>query len=190
MRNSANAGVLQGGSSAVTRQNSLMRNRNGSRGVTLIELSFGLAVVAVLAGLAAPGFRGALRASAVRSASFELLAGLQEARGSAILEARPGVLCLSDAAGNCLVADAPATAWRSYLETEGGAVPLSLRVLPGGVTLHATRSPLRFWPNAISASTSTLTICDTAGIARPRAIVLSQSGRVRLGEAADAACSS
>jgi type IV fimbrial biogenesis protein FimT len=167
-----------------------MRIRNGNRGVTLIELSFGLAVVALLAGLAAPGFRSALRASAVRSTSFDLLAGLQEARGSAILEARPAVLCLSDAAGNCLADDSRATAWRSYLEVDGGAVPLSLRELPAGVTLRATRSPLRFWPNAISASTSTLTICDTAGVAPPRAIVLSQNGRARLANAADAACSS
>ena len=46
-------------------------------GVTLIEMLFGLAIVAILAGMAVPGFHQSLRASAVRAATYELLAGLQ-----------------------------------------------------------------------------------------------------------------
>ncbi len=62
---------------------SAMRN---IAGVTLIEMVFGLAIVAILAGLATPGFHQSLRASAVRAATYELLAGLQQARGSSIVE--------------------------------------------------------------------------------------------------------
>ena len=76
-----------------------MRTRKRCRGVTLIELCFGLAIVAVIAGLAAPGFRSSLRAAAVRSATFDLLAGLQQTRGNAILESRPLDLCPSDSDG-------------------------------------------------------------------------------------------
>ena len=165
-----------------------MRMWNGSRGVTLIELCFGLAIVAMLAGLAVPGFRADLRAGAVRSATYELLAGLQQARVGSIVEGHTGVLCLSDAAGNCLANGVSATAWQAFLEIEGRPALLSAHTLPAGVALHSSRAQLKFWPDSSAASTGTLTICDSQRVARPRAIVLSQGGRARLATAPEAAC--
>jgi type IV fimbrial biogenesis protein FimT len=154
-------------------------------GVTLIELLFSMGLLALLAGLAAPGFRASLRAAAVRSASFELLVGLQQARANSILESRPGLLCPTDSAGDCLAAGAPAASWHSYLEMDPGEVDIGRQALggqtlPRGVVVRATRSPIRFWPTAYAASTGTLTICDQRNEVPPRAIVISQSGRARL----------
>jgi type IV fimbrial biogenesis protein FimT len=164
-----------------------MNTRKGSRGVTLVELCVGLAVLAILASMGAPSFRASLRAAAVRTATYELLAGLQQARGHSIVEARPALFCPSDPADNCLPAAAPAQAWRS--STEGAAsASFDRHALPAGVRVRSSRSPLRFWPDSLSASTGTLTICDVQGIAAPRAIVLSQSGRARIGTALPAAC--
>ncbi|HYJ98900.1 MAG TPA: GspH/FimT family pseudopilin [Burkholderiaceae bacterium] len=161
-----------------------MRNHAG---VTLIEMLFGIAVVAILAGLAAPGFRQSLRATAVRVATYELLGGLQQTRGSSIIEARPGMLCPSDAAGHCLPAATPAAFW--HWSTETGTNPaLEPRALPEGIVARASRSPIRFWPHALAASTATLTICDLQGVAPPRAIVVNVSGRARVTAAADSAC--
>ena len=165
-----------------------MRKRNGSPGVTLIELCFGLAIVAILAGLAAPSMRGALRAGAVRSATLDLLAGVQQTRASSIVQARPGTLCLADAAGNCLRGNGPASSWQAWLMDRDRRVPLAARILPSGVVLHATRPRLEFWPDSVSASTITLTICDSQRLAPPRAIVVSQTGRVRLGDALAGSC--
>jgi len=169
-----------------------MRTRK-YRGVTLLELVFGMALLALLAGLAVPGFRTSLRAAAIRSASFELLAGVQQARAHSILESRPGLLCLTDAAGACLAAGAPASSWRSYLEPgpdSAGAGPRQLggQVLPRGVMVRSSRSPLRFWPTAFAASPGTLTICDLRNEVAPRAIVISQSGRARLASGSPSAC--
>jgi type IV fimbrial biogenesis protein FimT len=158
------------------------------RGVTLVELLFGMAIVAVLAGLAAPGFRSSLRAAAVRTGTYEILTGLQQARSQSILESRPGVLCPSDAAGRCLPAGTAAGFWQSSIQADGAPIALEHHPLPSGVTVRSTRSPLSFWPDALAASTGTLTICDTQGIAPPRAIVLSASGRARLATATEAAC--
>jgi prepilin-type N-terminal cleavage/methylation domain-containing protein len=163
-----------------------------NHGLTLIELCFGMAIVAVLAGLAAPGFRASLRAAAVRAATFELLAGLQQTRGNSIVEFRPGTLCPSDVAGTCLPPATSAAFWRASLDADGPAAedpaaPVS-RALPTGVVVLASRSPLRFWPDSQGATTGTLTICDTQGIAPPRAIVLSQTGRARIDAGAAAAC--
>lgn len=155
--------------------------RRCDNGVTLIELCFGLAVVAILAGLAAPGFRASLRATAVRAAAYELMAGVQQARADAITTSRPGLLCPTDSRGNCLGAAIAAHAWRSL--PDGPAAPGTgagaIHLLDAGVTLRASRAPLRFRPGSLSATPSTLTICDTQHVAAPRAIVVSQTGRAR-----------
>ena len=164
-----------------------MRRRNDN-GITLIELCFGLAVVAMLAGLAVPGFRASLRAAAVRSAAYELMAGVQQARAGSITESRPGVLCPADLAGRCLPAGLAATHWASWLDDGAAVRDLTLHALPAGVTLRASRAPLKFWPLSLSATTGTLTICDTFAVATPRAIVISQSGRPRFASPATAEC--
>jgi type IV fimbrial biogenesis protein FimT len=162
-----------------------MRNASG---LTLIELIFGLAIIAILAGLAMPGFRQTLRAAAVRAATYELLAGLQQTRGGSIVESQPALLCPSDSAGNCLP---PATAgafWRWSIETPGRLPELEGRALPEGVVALSSRSPIRFSPNALSASNATLTICDLQGIAPPRAIIISVTGRARISTEATSTC--
>ena len=161
--------------------------KNHCRGVTLIELLVGVAIVAIVAGMAAPGFRISLRASAVRSATFDLLAGLQQTRGNAILESRPLELCPSDEAGNCLAAGVVTPYWRTT-SADGAHSARASQELPAGVVVRATRSPLRFSPDALGASTGTLTICDEQGVAPPRAIVLSLSGRARMAAAPADAC--
>lgn len=157
-------------------------------GMTLIELLFGLAIVAILSSLAVPGFHRGLRASAIRAATYELLAGLQQTRGSAILESQPGMLCPSDASGNCLPAATAGAFWRWSTEAAGHPQEFEARALPEGVVLRASRSPIRFSPNAVSASNATLTICDSQGVAPPRAIVVSVVGRARVAAAASGAC--
>jgi type IV fimbrial biogenesis protein FimT len=167
-------------------------------GVTLLELVFSMGLLALLAGLAIPGFQASLRTAAIRSASFELLAGVQQARANSILESRPGLLCPTDSAGACLPAGVLASSWRSYLEQAGGEPAgrepgssqqeLGGQVLPRGVMVRSTRSPLRFWPTAFAASPGTLTICDLRNEVPPRAIVISQSGRARLAVGSPTAC--
>jgi type IV fimbrial biogenesis protein FimT len=163
-----------------------MKTRQGSRGITLIELCFGVAVVAILAGLAVPSLRSALRNAAVRSAVLDLLAGLQQARTGSISQARPGVFCLSDAEGQCV--SGAAMSWAAFLEGREGRAPLAGGSLPRGLELRATRPKLNFWPDSLAATTSTLTICDPAGFARPRALIVSQNGRVRLADGAGGEC--
>jgi Tfp pilus assembly protein FimT len=165
-----------------------MRLANGSHGHTLIELCLGVTLMALLAGLAVPGFRASLRAAAVRSATYQLATGLQQARAAAILEARTAVFCLSDATGKCLAGADSSFAWAASLEVDGHNVPIAGGALPRGITLHATRPRLNFWPDARASSTGTLTICDAQSVARPRALVLSQIGRIRFADASDAAC--
>jgi type IV fimbrial biogenesis protein FimT len=158
-----------------------------TRGFTLLELCVALGLVAVLATLAIPSFRSHLRTAAVRTATYELLAGLQQARGAAIVESRAGVLCLAEAAGDCRASGGPAPAWRVFLESDPGH-PFALRVLPRDVTVRGTRARIRFSARALAASAATLTVCDAQGVAAPRAIGVSRTARARLDTAAAADC--
>jgi Tfp pilus assembly protein FimT len=164
-----------------------MKTRQASHGVTLIELCFGVAIVAILAGVAVPALRPALRDAAMRSAVLDLLTGLQQARARSIVQSRAGVFCLSDAGGQCLGGET-AEAWAAYLDGGEGRTALAGGPLPNGLELRATRAKLTFWPDSLAATTSTLTICDRAGLARPRAVIVSQNGRVRLADGALGVC--
>lgn len=159
-----------------------------TRGFTLLELCVGMGLVALLASLAVPSFRSALRATAVRTATYDLMAGLQQARATAVVESTPGVLCLADVAGDCRASGEPATAWRVFLESGSGSRTLATRALPVGITVRGTRARIRFSARALAASAATLTICDARGVAAPRAIVVSQTARARLAAATPADC--
>jgi prepilin-type N-terminal cleavage/methylation domain-containing protein len=159
-----------------------------TRGFTLLELCVGLALVALLATLAAPSLRSSLRSAAVRTATYELLAGLQQTRGTAIVESHAGVLCLADKSGTCRPSGDPAPAWRVFLEEDSGNRTLFTRALPRDVTVRGSRARIRFSARALAASAATLTICDAQGVAAPRAIVISQNARARLAAASDVEC--
>jgi type IV fimbrial biogenesis protein FimT len=147
-------------------------------GVTLIELCVALTLMAMLAGLAAPGFRTALRTSAMRSAAYDLMGDLQQTRGIAILEGRSAVLCVAGAAG---CGTSPAAGWQAFVESAGKSRPVANRVLPEGLEIRASRARVTFRPDALAADAGTLTICDRTGIAPPRSIVISRIGRPRFG---------
>jgi hypothetical protein len=116
------------------------------------------------------------------------MGGLQRTRGLAIVESRPGVLCLADLDGNCIAGGGPAPAWRVFLEGEGAGRHVLTRRLPAGITVRGSRTRIRFSERALAAGAATLTICDTQGVAAPRSIVISQNARARLAAATDADC--
>ena len=140
---------------------------------------------AILAALAVPSLRAALRCRRRPQRHASNCGGPAADARQFHRRRPPGVLCLSDAAGQLPARDGSGDGVDRL--PRGRTAHLSPRrrsVLPAGIVLRATRNRLDFWPDALAASTSTLTICDTQGIAPPRAIVISQAGRVRLADGA------
>lgn len=60
------------------------RGRHRARGFTITETMLAVAVLAILVGLAAPGFREIILSQAVKTASFDLFSNLVAARSEAI----------------------------------------------------------------------------------------------------------
>ena len=122
-------------------------------------------------------------------ASYELLAGVQQTRASAIVEVAPGVLVPDRMRrGHCLAVAAPANAWSAFLEGGGRAGLVRASPAAPAIALRSSRSPCVSGPTPSPPAPATLTICDEHGVAVPRAIVISQSGRARLRAAPPADC--
>ncbi len=74
------------------------RSRRRGRGFTLTETMLAVAVLAILVGLAAPGFREIILSQAVKTASFDLFSQLVVARSEAIT--RNTTVTVTPAGGN------------------------------------------------------------------------------------------
>ncbi len=160
-----------------------------SGGVSLAELLATLAIVAVLLAAALPAFNG-LRADALTlSAANALVGGLHLARSQALLRGRPAVLCLSADGSRCL-ASAGTGRMRGWIvfvnerperrPQRDALEPLVARYdLPAGLTLHASRLAVTYWPVSRAGTTATVTFCAPRGRAAARAVIVSQSGRPR-----------
>jgi len=158
------------------------------RGFTAYELLVGLALVALLATLAVPGFAGLRRSAGLTAAAHQLMGALHLARSSAAVRGVPAIVCLTVDDRTCLdTAGAVASGWLIYhsqgqrpgapAEVEGEL--LQRFRLPPDVTISGTRPAITFWPTARAGTTATFSLCDLSGDSAGRAIVVSQTGRAR-----------
>lgn len=166
-----------------------MRGRNG---FSLVETSVVLAVAATLVALATPAFQRLQRQAWLAQAARGLHAALHAARAQAASRGLPVVLCQTDAGGRCSAGGSIGAGWQLFAKQsqvggsslESGDTLLAVERLPAPLQLTASRSAVTYWPQPHAAATSTFLFCDPAGIARPRAVIISQTGRPRVSEVA------
>ncbi len=151
-----------------------------ARGVTLVELTIVLALVAIIAGYAVPAFVGLLLDSRRTAAVMSTLHAVNLARQLAAIRGEPIRLCGSQDARQC----SGRTDWSGGLlvTDENESLKRSLPThTPGrSSAIRSNRSDVTFEGGSGFATPATLTICDRRGSPAARAIIISRSGRPRV----------
>ena len=152
------------------------------RGYTLFELLLALALTAVLATIAYPGFRAWLQDSRRDAVVSSTLHAVHAARQFAAARGESIELCATVDAANC----SGGSDWSRGLLILGAGGNV-YRSLPAsnpehGPRLSSNRPVLQFEPGTSFASPATFTICDRRGSRAARAVIVSRSGRPRVSE--------
>lgn len=160
-------------------------------GLTLIELLIVVAITGILCGAAVPAFSNGLEAARASAARAGLLASLTAASGRAAVTGAHGVLCPSQDGVNCLDTPDWSGGWLVFVdrngsrELEGGERVLRVQEpLAGKVRLRSTvgRTRIVFQGNGGNAGSNvTFTLCDGRGPSHARALIMSNTGRLRDG---------
>jgi type IV fimbrial biogenesis protein FimT len=158
-------------------------------GLSVWEFLVVVAIAALLASLAIPGFGSLRRNSALNAAAGQLVAGLHLARSVSILRGVQAVVCLSADGHRCLESGSEtASSWLAFVDhahsspvqIDTGDQILRSAQLPTNVLLRGTRRAITFWPVSRSGTTGTFRFCFRGDVSRGRAVVVSQTGRPRL----------
>jgi type IV fimbrial biogenesis protein FimT len=172
-----------------------MLTRFHIRGVTLIELLIGLAIVAALLSLAVPAFRVFMQNTEIRNAADAALNGLQLARAEAIRRNKPVQFQLKTNSGWTVTivkpsatdiatvcpGGAPCTIQtRTYKE---GSKDATVTAIPGGayaVTFDAMGGPTNNADGSLAISSLQFTSPVTDPAIRSLNVVVSLSGTIRM----------
>ncbi|KAF1686163.1 pilus assembly protein [Pseudoxanthomonas broegbernensis] len=162
--------------------------RKDAPGFTLIECLTVIAVVALLYGLALPGFQEALRRQHIATAMHLVSAQLAQARNTAITQRVPVTLCPSRGDGRCRDDPDWSAGWLLYRDPRRGNQPLAAadilrdvrQPLPGSVQVRSSagRQRVRYQPDGRSGGSNlTLQVCH--GPVLGGEIIVNNVGRVR-----------
>lgn len=166
-------------------------------GFTLVELLVGLAVAAILLGVAAPQFRQVVADSQLTSRYNEIPRVLRLARSEAISRAADVVICaraserrcgtswnagwlvfVEDPAGTAGSLDAGETILQDLLFDGAGQTLSATAII--GMNSKASTSSLSFGPRGRANWTvGTLVVCDGRGAKAAKALVVNGSGNFR-----------
>jgi type IV fimbrial biogenesis protein FimT len=174
----------------------MRKDAPGPTGFTLVETMASLAVLAILLGLALPGFRGTLERQRAASAMHLVSTQLAQARNTAITRRSPVTVCPSGGDGRCLAESDWSAGWLLYLDPGRNHQPASPdRVLRDvrrpvhesvQVLASSGRLRLRYQPDGRSGGSNlTLRVCSAGRLYGE--VIVNNVGRVRTRRAEAAA---
>ena len=168
-----------------------MNSHRARRGLTLVELIVGLAIMAVLLGLASPSFKSFFDRQIIRHQVWELRRGLELARGLAVAQQQIWKVCMATDNHHCvkqggqrLLVFQDNNSDHQVDATDN--LQLDLHNASTIVTLSASgRSYVRFKASGEAMDSGNFLVCAKGGDDYGRKAIVYRSGRVRLSKDTD-----
>jgi type IV fimbrial biogenesis protein FimT len=165
-----------------------MSKRRSTRGYTLYELVMTLAIAALVLTLGLPSFGGLVADQRLRAETDALFHALHLARKTSIARRREIALCPSRDGLACDGGTDWSAGWILFVnadrdgppQVDGGEPVLARRRVDQRVRIAANRQAFTLRSTHLRATNGTLVVCDRAGRAEARAVVVSYTGRPRV----------
>jgi len=163
-----------------------MLRRLPIRGVTLIEMLIGLAVLGLLLTLAVPSFRVWMQNTQIRNAADAVLNGMQLARAEAIRRNKLVQFALTSQSGWKVTIIKPSAGENKTVQQRyaaEGSANVNVTAQPGGayaVTFDSMGGPTTNADGSFALSSLRFTSQISDPAIRPLNIVVSQSGTIRM----------
>ena len=179
-----------------------MHNRHlagHSRGLTLIELIAGMAIVVLLLAFAAPTFSSLTASTQLTTTKNQLVLGLQRARAEALSKSRDVVLCPSRDGMRCEDVSDWSNGWLLYVDNNRNGrfdaiepLLLSQKLDPQQVSVRSNNGRRRITYRSLGESAganATFVLCSRMRPELGGQVIVANSGRVRsLNFAPEMAC--
>ena len=160
-----------------------------ARAFSLHDALVTMAVVSTIATIGVPSFQQLVVSQRMTGAINTFVTALHLARSEAIKRGENAVLCPSTDGRNCINrGDEWETGYLLYIDRDGAreidADETVVRVFGATNGLRLRTSPgrddVRYMPNGLAlGSTATFRFCDVHGRGTPKAVIISNAGRVR-----------
>lgn len=165
------------------------------RGITLVELLFAVAIIAILGTVSLPALGGLMRSEQSRSAHNALVTALNLARSTAAARGSDVAVCPSADGANCDASVWWQHGWIAFVDGNGDGkragdetiVQVGPSLAGIAIASSAGRRHVSYRGDGSSpGSNLTFTLCDSRGPSSASTIVVSNSGRIRTGKASAA----
>jgi type IV fimbrial biogenesis protein FimT len=167
------------------------RHREGARrssGVTLIELLFAIAILAIIVAFAAPSYREAQLTSRLNAIASSLHASVLIARSEAIKANAPTTLCASTDGNTCDTSDDWEQGW-VVLDADGAVIQKRDPEATGYKVKQGAAADLIFQPIGISSTAATFTVCRESPLgSQERVVTVTATGVARITRTETGSC--
>ena len=162
--------------------------QRANTGISFIEFMITLSIVAVLLSIAAPSMGSFVQENRITAISNSLVGHLQYARHEAVFRRSHVAVCPGDVEQGCTGHNRWDQGFIVFIDDNRSGQPERdediLRVVAADERLlmhSAGRTRVRFQPHGGAFGTNlTIRVCDPSHRATPRAVIVSNPGRVRV----------